>query len=236
MLATGHCRLPLRSDRVVAGSALRQTARTWHTSNSGPPALAAGLANPPALFGDSFPQAVQGAADPTPAVQHVSVNPRGPDVPMTQEFLHRSDVVAVLQQVGCKRKVWGSAGLVSFVRHTAGMSASVKEQEATNPGDIRFLRAAAVAPGSQDLDHAVVQTWRRLTREQTRRSVVHGRLSSGAPDSITDLQERREEHSVEEYSVTARARIGWFPSSDRGSARPAGPSAKCRHGSRPSTR
>ena len=42
--------------------------------------------------------------DPSPAtIQYVRVYHRGPDVLVPQQFLHRPDVVAVLQQMGCER-------------------------------------------------------------------------------------------------------------------------------------
>jgi hypothetical protein len=72
------------------------------------------------------------------------VDPRRLDDLVPQQFLHRPDVVTVLQM-------------------------AAKADEAANPVDVRLLGPAAVMPSAQDFYRAVADPRSRLAREQPQR-------------------------------------------------------------------
>ena len=104
--------------------------------------------NPPALDREPLSQPVEGTVRPLPAaVQPMRVDHRRIDVLVPQQFLHRPDVVTVLQT-------------------------PVKADEAATPVDVGLLGPAAVMPSAQDIHQAVVEPRSRLAREQPQRQAT----------------------------------------------------------------
>ena len=77
-------------------------------------------------------------------IEDMGVDHRRLDVLVPQQFLHRPEVVTVLQT-------------------------AVKADEAANPVDVGRLGPAAAMPSAQDFYHAVVEPRSRLAREHPQR-------------------------------------------------------------------